>query len=329
MNYLSLFGINRVTGRRGRSLWKICVYLLIGLLMTGCAFSRTITITPFQAESKSMVQLPLSVRVELKEVKQENPNSTTPIFVNRESLKEILITYLNTRNIFHSVLDSPSDSILNVDVRYHLTNYDYFDYIVNMHATLISKDGLDLGNFSGQGIVKGVGSRFTAETDSVSINKAMKYAIEDLCLKIEEEARRQSEEARRKVEETAFANEAKRYRELLVKPALPEDVQRYRVVAEDAFNNKDFEKALEYYRKGLTIEPLWPQGQFNAAMLAGELQRYKWAALYMKRYLELVPDAANAKVAREKMYLWEEKAKETPSPSEAMQEPETPKRRVK
>jgi tetratricopeptide (TPR) repeat protein len=107
--------------------------------------------------------------------------------------------------------------------------------------------------------------------------------------------------------EAAFANEAKRYREMRVKPALPEDVQRYRVMAEDAFNNKDFEKALDYYRKGLAIEPLWPQGQYNAAMLAGELRRYDWAALYMKHYLELVPDAKNAKALWMEMYHWEGK----------------------
>jgi tetratricopeptide (TPR) repeat protein len=112
------------------------------------------------------------------------------------------------------------------------------------------------------------------------------------------------------VAEVAFTNEAKRYREMPVKPALPEDVQRCRIMAEDAFKNKDFEKALEYYKKGLAIEPLWPQGQFNAAILAGELHKYNWAALYMKCYLELVPDAANAKTSREKMYLWEMKAKE-------------------
>ncbi len=110
--------------------------------------------------------------------------------------------------------------------------------------------------------------------------------------------------------EAAFAKKAERYREMPVKPALPEDVQRYRVMAEDAFNNKNFEKALEYYSKGLAIEPLWPQGQFNAAMLAGELRWYDWAALYMKHYLELVPDAKNANIGREKMYLWEGKAEE-------------------
>lgn len=110
--------------------------------------------------------------------------------------------------------------------------------------------------------------------------------------------------------EAAFANEAKRYREMPVKPALSEDVQQYRVMGEDAFNDRDFKKALRYYKKGLAIEPLWPQGQYNAAMLAGELHSYNWAALYMKRYLELVPDAKNANAAREKIYLWKGKAKE-------------------
>ena len=134
----------------------------------------------------------------------------------------------------------------------------------------------------------------------------------------EAEARRQAED-RRKEEEATFTNEAKRYREMPVKPALPEDVQRCRVMAEGAFNNKDFMKALEYYRKGLAIELLWPQGQYNAAILAGELHWYGMAAFHMKRYLELVPDATNAKTAREKMYLWEEKAKEPLSPPDSMQ----------
>lgn len=110
--------------------------------------------------------------------------------------------------------------------------------------------------------------------------------------------------------EGAFADGARRYREMPVKPVLPEDVQRCRVVAEDAFKNKDFQKALNYYRKGLAIEPFWPQGQFNAAVLEGELHWYRWAVLHMKHYLELVPEAKNAEAARERIYLWEEKAKD-------------------
>ena len=95
-----------------------------------------------------------------------------------------------------------------------------------------------------------------------------------------------------------------------MKPVLRDDVRRFRVLAEDAFNNKEFGKAADYYEQGLEIEPLWPEGQFSAALLYGELEDYENAALHMKRYLELVPNAKDAREAREKVYLWEGKAKE-------------------
>jgi tetratricopeptide (TPR) repeat protein len=155
------------------------------------------------------------------------------------------------------------------------------------------------------------GQNTTSATDkfwnSLERNEAVSLAAAFYVLK------RYAEGYKPEDEEALFADfqqKAKAWRVLTVKPALPEDVQRCRVMAEDAFNNKDFEKALKYYKKGLAIEPLWPQGQFNAALLEGELHCFKSAAIHMKSYLELAPDAANAKVAREKMYLWEEKARE-------------------
>jgi tetratricopeptide (TPR) repeat protein len=110
--------------------------------------------------------------------------------------------------------------------------------------------------------------------------------------------------------EAAFAASAKKYCEMPVKSPLPENVKRCRIMAEDAINNKEFEKAVNYYEQGLEIKPLWPEGQFNAALLYGELKDYENAALHMKRYLELVPNARDAREAREKVYLWEGKAKE-------------------
>ena len=41
------------------------------------------------------------------------------------------------------------------------------------------------------------------------------------------------------------------WRALAVKPALPEEVQRYWVAAKDALENKAFQKAAGYYGKGL------------------------------------------------------------------------------
>jgi tetratricopeptide (TPR) repeat protein len=79
------------------------------------------------------------------------------------------------------------------------------------------------------------------------------------------------------------------------------------VLAEDAFRNREFQKAADYYEQGLAIAPLWPQGQFNAAVLEGELETYSQAVLHMKRYLELSPDAADAQSAREQMIIWQSK----------------------
>lgn len=106
-----------------------------------------------------------------------------------------------------------------------------------------------------------------------------------------------------------FKEKAKAWRALPAKPPLPESANRYRVLAEDAFKEKDFYKAIDYYNKGLEIYPLWPAGQFNAALICGELKLYTEAVGHMQRYLALVPDAKDAKAAREKIYIWEEKAK--------------------
>jgi hypothetical protein len=46
-------------------------------------------------------------------------------------------------------------------------------------------------------------------------------------------------------------------------------------------------------------------------LIYGETEEdYDMAALHMSQFLELVPDGDCAKIAWEKMYLWEGKAKE-------------------
>ena len=107
-----------------------------------------------------------------------------------------------------------------------------------------------------------------------------------------------------------FQEKAKMWRALKVKPDLPEDVRRYRVLAEDAIKRKEFEKAVDYYEKGIAIEPLWPQGQYNAALLYGEMKEYGDAELHMKRYLELVPDAPDAQAARDQIMIWQSRMKQ-------------------
>ncbi len=53
--------------------------------------------------------------------------------------------------------------------------------------------------------------------------------------------------------------------------------------------------------------PLWPEGQFNAARLYGEVGMHGQAVLHMKRYLELRPDAPDAQPARDQIVVWQSK----------------------
>jgi len=107
-----------------------------------------------------------------------------------------------------------------------------------------------------------------------------------------------------------FSKQAAAWRALAVKPPLPEDVHIQQLLAEDAIKSNKPEDALRYYEKGLNLDWTWPDGWFNAAIVAGELGQYANAAGYMKNYLELVPDAADAQAARDKMLVWKAKAAE-------------------
>jgi tetratricopeptide (TPR) repeat protein len=107
-----------------------------------------------------------------------------------------------------------------------------------------------------------------------------------------------------------FHKQATAWRALAEKPALPDAVRVRRMMAEDALKSKKPEDALRYYEQGIESYPMWPEGWFNAALVAGELGRYSDAADYMQNYLELVPDAKDAQTARDQLEIWKIKAQE-------------------
>jgi hypothetical protein len=89
---------------------------------------------------------------------------------------------------------------------------------------------------------------------------------------------------------------------------LPEEANKYKVQAEDAVRDKQFDDAADLYAKALKIAPWWPVGRFNRALVLGETGDYGDAMREMKFYLQLVPDAPNARAAQDKIYTWERKA---------------------
>lgn len=94
------------------------------------------------------------------------------------------------------------------------------------------------------------------------------------------------------------------------RPVAPDGWDRHRILAEQGIKEKNFAAALINYEAGVAAYPLWSQGWFNAALLYAEFQEYGSAANRMKHYLLLVPDAPDAKAAREKTIIWEDKAKQ-------------------
>jgi tetratricopeptide (TPR) repeat protein len=105
----------------------------------------------------------------------------------------------------------------------------------------------------------------------------------------------------------AFAPVAAEYRAKKTKPEIPEDVRRFKVMAEADVADKRFSDAVDAYESGIALAPWWPEGHFNEALMLGELHYFDEAIEHMKKYLALVPDAADARAAQDKIYVWESK----------------------
>jgi hypothetical protein len=59
----------------------------------------------------------------------------------------------------------------------------------------------------------------------------------------------------------------------------------------------------------LRVYPLWPEGHYNLAMLAGEIggrPGYDIAIFHMQSYLELLPEAPDARPAKDSIIVWQD-----------------------
>jgi hypothetical protein len=109
-----------------------------------------------------------------------------------------------------------------------------------------------------------------------------------------------------------FPQQAAAWRALTTKPPLAEVARILRLAAEDAIKRQKPDEALNDFELGVQANPTWAQGWFNAALLAGELGFFADAADHMQNYLELMPDASDAKSARDQIDLWKYKAGQSP-----------------
>lgn len=100
------------------------------------------------------------------------------------------------------------------------------------------------------------------------------------------------------------------YRRLEVKPPTPELVRQFNVQAETYFDEKQYQDAIGAYGTVVSIAPWYALAYFNMAVLEGErLKMYKRAVDHMRKYLQLEPNAHDARQAQDKIYEWQAKAK--------------------
>jgi len=101
---------------------------------------------------------------------------------------------------------------------------------------------------------------------------------------------------------------AAHYRELKIKPPVSEEQRKYIVQANSFNQQKNYEKAIELYNKAIELDMIaYPSAYSNLALLSAQIQKFDAAIYYMKKYLMLEPDSADARGAQDKIYEWEAK----------------------
>jgi tetratricopeptide (TPR) repeat protein len=141
--------------------------------------------------------------------------------------------------------------------------------------------------------------------DAIRDQRRFQAALIFLARKAQEEM-----EAKAAAHLEEFKPKAAEWRQLVVKPEMPEEAHRHQVLAENAYQGKDIAKTIAEYEAALRADPLWPEGHYNLATLAGEIggrPGYDIAIFHMKSYLELVPDAADARAAKDSIIVWEDR----------------------
>lgn len=99
-----------------------------------------------------------------------------------------------------------------------------------------------------------------------------------------------------------------------ITPEIEESLRRTQVQAEQAIRENRMRDAATLYRAALTEHPNWAFGQFNHALLLGNLEFYPSAINRMRAYLVLLPNAPDARAVRDRTYEWEARLPRPPPP---------------
>jgi tetratricopeptide (TPR) repeat protein len=86
---------------------------------------------------------------------------------------------------------------------------------------------------------------------------------------------------------------------------LPEEARKFALRGDVLIKDGGFGDALKEYRMALGVAPFNPKLHFNTALIYGQLKDYRQAIKYMTIYLQLNPDAPDARATKDEIYKWE------------------------
>jgi len=118
---------------------------------------------------------------------------------------------------------------------------------------------------------------------------------------------RNDQELREKIRQDLFAV----YPQMKAKPEISEFVRRFMVQANSATQEKQYDEAIKLWTTTLNISPCIPIAYYNRALLYERKGQLRNSIADMEKYLALVPDASDARSARDKIYEWEGKIKDS------------------
>jgi tetratricopeptide (TPR) repeat protein len=110
------------------------------------------------------------------------------------------------------------------------------------------------------------------------------------------------------------------YPQMKAKPEISETIRKYVVQATNATQDKKYDEAINLWATTLNMAPYFPMAYYNRALLYEMKGQIRDAISDMENYVKLVPDASDARSAKDKIYAWEAKVKDVTEMSQKQQQ---------
>jgi hypothetical protein len=184
---------------------------------------------------------------------------------------------------------------------------DRIEFMLNNQKSVISFKTLYI---NGVTRYSGASKEFVISNFEFKMKKYQNLDLLNNFSYIRDQLKKQLKEQKYTDQIEVFKPLAAKYRALSIKPTISEEQRKFIVQANSSLNEKNYNNAISFYNSAIKVEPTaYPGAYYNLALTYALVEKYEDAVLNMNKYLLLVPDATDAREARDKIYEWELKIK--------------------